>query len=186
LLEKAVNDNEKGRITNKQFVDIASPLNAEAREIRDTLKAYNSLPAQLRGNGGIASRIGSGDPSGMMSGPLPAGMRAKGSVVAPLRFSDEQLKGMFEALQTKSSFQLKTKGFESVDSDLPTQLQEWVVGPQYEPWLLDRLPAMPIEAPSLEYIIHNATTGSPGIVAEGAQKPGLVFETEPARATWRN
>lgn len=44
LLEKAVDDNEKGRITNKQFVDIASPLNAEAREIGDTLKAYNSLP----------------------------------------------------------------------------------------------------------------------------------------------
>ncbi|BBY38469.1 hypothetical protein MMAN_26030 [Mycobacterium mantenii] len=182
LLEKAVDDNEKGRITNKQFVDIASPLNAEAREIGDTLKAYNSLPPQLRGNGGM-HRVGSGDPSGMMSGPLPAGMRAKGSVVAPLRFSDEQLKGMFEALQTKSSFQLKTKGFESVDSDLPAQLQEWVVGPQYEPRLLDRLPAQAIEAPSLEYIIHNATTGSPGIVAEGQPKPELLFQTEPATAT---
>ena len=35
----------------------------------------------------------------------------------------------------------------------------------------------------MEYIIHNATTGAPAVVAEGAEKPELVFETEPATAT---
>jgi HK97 family phage major capsid protein len=49
--------------------------------------------------------------------------------------------------------------------------------------LLDHLPVQPIEAPSLEYVVHNSTTGAPAIVAEGAAKPELVFNTESLIAT---
>ena len=36
----------------------------------------------------------------------------------------------------------------------------------------------PTQAPSCEYIRHTSTTGTPAIVAEGAVKPELVFNTD--------
>lgn len=81
-------------------------------------------------------------------------------------------------VRSRQSFALHTKAFGSADSLLPAELQQSVVGPQYEARLLDRLPVQPTSAPSWEYIRHTSTTGTPGIVAEGEVKPELVFNTD--------
>lgn len=49
--------------------------------------------------------------------------------------------------------------------------------------MLDKLPTQAIDGPSLEYIVHQSTTGAPAIVSEGAVKPELVFNTAPQTAT---
>jgi HK97 family phage major capsid protein len=85
---------------------------------------------------------------------------------------------MHDAITHRSNFAIKTKDFNTVDSLLPAQLQPNVVGPQYEGRLLDRLLVEVIDAPSLEFIRHTSTTGAPAIVAEGAPKPELVFNTD--------
>jgi HK97 family phage major capsid protein len=66
---------------------------------------------------------------------------------------------------------------------LPPQLYPLVIGPQYEPRLMDVLPAMGIDAPSLEYVQHTSTTGAPGVVLEGQPKPELIFNVQKVIAT---
>jgi HK97 family phage major capsid protein len=168
---KGVDD---GQITTKAFAEYMNgPTGAIARdkEISDGLKAYNAA-SKFDGMGGANG----GTP------PRP-GLRRKGAQVAPLAFEEEHLKAMHDAVTHRQSFAIKTKSFNTVDSLLPAQLQPNVVGPQYETRLLDRLPVQVIDAPSLEYIRHTSTTGTPAIVAEGAPKPELVFNTDKQIAT---
>ena len=99
-----------------------------------------------------------------------------------LQFSDAQIKALHQAVVSQQSISLKT-GFNSAVGELPPQLYPQILGPIHENRLLDRLPTMAIEAPSLEYVRHTGTTGSPAIVAEGQQKPELVFAVDHVIAT---
>jgi HK97 family phage major capsid protein len=175
IIGKALDDERSGRISDKAFIATVGPLNTEAQEIEATLKAYNQIPAAMRGNAGM------GNDGGMR--PPALGMRMKGAAACPLHFDENELKGMYDALSHGSTSSIRTKAFSSVDALLPAELQQFIVGPQYENRLLDHLPVQPIQAPSLEYIVHSSTTGAPAIVAEGQPKPELVFVTEPVTAT---
>ncbi len=101
----------------------------------------------------------------------------------PLEFDQAQLKGMHQAVLSRQSFQIQTKDFNSPVSQLPAQLYPTVLGPIHENRLMERLPTLPIEAPSLEYIRHTGTTGVPAVTAEGAVKPELVFAIDKLIAT---
>ena len=85
---------------------------------------------------------------------------------------------MHAAVQQQSSFRIEARDFSTADSLLPSQLWQQIVGPQHENRLLGRLPLFPLDAPSVEIVVHNSTTGAAAVVAEGASKPELVFETE--------
>jgi hypothetical protein len=61
---------------------------------------------------------------------------------------------------------LEHRAFSTVDSLLPPSLQPLVVGPQYESRLLTRFPLVSTDAPSIEYIRHTSTSGTPTLVAE--------------------
>jgi HK97 family phage major capsid protein len=61
---------------------------------------------------------------------------------------------------------------------LPPSLQPLVVGPQYESRLLTRFPLVSTDAPSIEYIRHTSTSGTPTLEAEGALKPEVVMNTD--------
>lgn len=101
----------------------------------------------------------------------------------PLEFDQAQLKAMHQAALSRQSFQITTKGFNSPVSQIPSQLFPTVLGPVHENRLMERLPTLPIEAPSLEYIRHTGTTGTPAVTAEGAVKPELVFAIDKVIAT---
>jgi HK97 family phage major capsid protein len=97
---------------------------------------------------------------------------ARGSQVAPLGFDNASVKALHDAVVSRQSIQIK--GFSSPSSLLPPQLYPNVLGPIHENRLLDRLPTLAVDAPSLEYVRHVSTTGTPSTVAEGAVKPELV------------
>ncbi len=181
--QKAVRQCENGEITVAELTPKMARLERDDKELAEALKSFNSIPTHLRGGGGAGSgRNENGDSSGMFT-PTPPGMRTKGAQAVPLGFDENELRAMHEAVSHRQSYALKTKAFNSVDSLLPAQLQPWVVGPQYEGRLLDHLPVQPIEAPSLEYIVHTGTIGPPAIVPEGGVKPEVTFNTESVIAT---
>jgi HK97 family phage major capsid protein len=101
----------------------------------------------------------------------------------PLEFDPAHLKAMHQAVMSRQSFQIHTKDFNSPISQLPPQLYPGILGPIHENRLMERLPTLPIEAPSLEYIRHTGTTGVPAVTAEGAVKPELVFAIDKLIAT---
>jgi len=116
-------------------------------------------------------------------GTLMMATGTKGSRGAPsLRFNDEQLKALHTAVISQQSIALKT-GFNTAVDELPAQLYPSILGPIHENRLLDRLPTFPVSAPSIEYVRHISTTGAPAIVAEGQQKPELIFAVDHVIAT---
>jgi HK97 family phage major capsid protein len=71
------------------------------------------------------------------------------------------------------------RDFSGTPSGMPVStLWPWVIGPEYENRLLDRLPVAPTDLPVTTYIRHVSTTGSPAVTAPGALKPELKFVTD--------
>ncbi|WP_158087191.1 phage major capsid protein [Mycobacterium aquaticum] len=162
---KAFND---GTITTKAFTEYMVYAQNRDKEITEQIKAYNAAAGIMTGPGET---------------PRSQGLRRKGSEVCPIGFDEIQLKAMHDAISHKASYAITTKAFSTVDGLLPAQLAPYVVGPQFESRLLDRLPVELVTAPSLEYIRHTSTTNAPGIVAEGQPKPELIFNTDKVVAT---
>jgi HK97 family phage major capsid protein len=166
---------DAGRITAKAFTEFMNGNGdgktgaiARDKEIADGVKAYNAA-SRYDGLAGAA---------GATSQSQVSGFRGKATQYAPIDLSTDTLKQMHGAIQTQTPFVVKTKDFSSVDSLLPSELQSTVVGPQHETRLLERLPVLPTSAPSIEYIRHLSTTGTPAVTAEGAVKPELKFNTD--------
>jgi HK97 family phage major capsid protein len=133
----------------------------DAAEVRH--KAVSNHPLN-REFGGSAADV---------DAPVYASKAATGRQVAPLAIDEAAMKSLHAAVVSRTAF--ATKSFNTANSHLPAQLSPQVLGPIHENRLLDRLPTLPIQAPSYEYIRHTGTTGSPAITAEGAAKPELVF-----------
>jgi HK97 family phage major capsid protein len=70
---------------------------------------------------------------------------------------------------------IRVKAFSSVDPLLPAQLFPSVIGRIHENRLLDRLPVTSMSAPSLEFLVHQSSTGTPALTAEGATKPDITL-----------
>ncbi len=96
----------------------------------------------------------------------------------PLGFSQEQLRAMHAAILENRTLKIESRAFSTVDPLLPPQLWPVVIGPEYEDRLLDRLPGAAATAPSVEFIQHQSTTGTPAPTAEGAVKSELVYNTD--------
>jgi HK97 family phage major capsid protein len=163
-----------GTVT-KAFMD---DIELETKQIEAELKGHKRA-LEFRAGSEIGEPI-----------PVAEGQVAPASVVNPLRFDMESLKSMHQAIKQRQNYQisakagggfaddisLKTPGvFSSPVSSLPPQLYPYVLPPIHESRIMDRLPAMQITAPVLEYIQHVSSSGTPGIVAEGASKPEVTF-----------
>jgi hypothetical protein len=167
-----------GQILNKGDAMTGAEATAALAEWNLCEKAITLHANAARLSGGLPGDDGSPVPG---SGGQPVAnkdLRGKASEYAPLGFSTDQLKSMHQAMSSNSPYAIRTKAFSSVDALLPADLQSSVVGPQYEGRLLDHLQILPTQAPSIEYIRHTSTTGSPAITAEGSPKPELVFVTD--------
>jgi HK97 family phage major capsid protein len=150
-------------------------------EIDEQLKAYKS-GLKIRG----ASEMGDD------AAPTPEGVLRPGREVNPLGFSHADLKMAHEAIMRRQPYEIRAKSggftqnatiktpgtFSSPVSALPPQLWPTVVHPEHENRILDRLPATQIGAPSIEFIQHVSSTGTPLVVAEGATKPEISFQTQ--------
>jgi HK97 family phage major capsid protein len=114
--------------------------------------------------------------------------RKLGREVAPLALSEPSLKALYDAAESGQTVRVKgyqpeTKAFSTVDGILPPQLQPGVVEQIHEWRLLDYLPTQGITSPSLEYLKHTSSTGTPGIVVEGGLKPDVTLNTQGATVT---
>jgi HK97 family phage major capsid protein len=96
-----------------------------------------------------------------------------GRDVCPLAFTEESLKRVHKAMQDGQS--IRVKAFSTVEPLLPAQLFPSVIGRIHEHRLLDRLPVTSMSAPSLEFLVHQSSTGTPAITAEGALKPDVTL-----------
>jgi HK97 family phage major capsid protein len=101
------------------------------------------------------------------------GIHQKGRDVSPLAFTENSMRTMHKAIENRTP--VSVKAFSTIDSLLPAELSPLVIGKVHERRLLDRLPAMPVTAPSYEFIVHSSSTGAPAVTAEGATKPDVVL-----------
>ncbi|MDQ1576654.1 MAG: hypothetical protein QOH55_1804 [Microbacteriaceae bacterium] len=91
--------------------------------------------------------------------------------------SEEQLRGLHDAVLSHKSyrFEVETKGPSSL---VPDQLVPGIVALPHEPTrVLALLASSAMDAPVIEYIQHQSTTGTAGMVAAGGLKPAVVLNT---------
>jgi HK97 family phage major capsid protein len=110
--------------------------------------------------------------------------RQLGREVCPMAFKESDLRAVHQAMQEGRNIRIKafdpadveTKAFSTVDSLLPAQLFPSIIAKIHEHRLLDRLPVIPMTAPSIEFLVHSSSTsGPPAITAEGALKPDITL-----------
>ena len=127
------------------------------------------------------ARSGAGDPDveaiRKATATAEVNQRA-GNAVAPLRFDEHELRELHAAILSQTPRRIEARAFFSPDAYLPAQLWQQIIGPQHENRILDRLISVPLDAPSVEWIRHNSTTGTATVVAEGALKPEAVFDLD--------
>jgi HK97 family phage major capsid protein len=155
-------------------------LEAEYGAVEDGLKSYKR---------GLQFRAGS--EVGAPPEPPREGELVPGRQLSPLSFDYADLKMCHEAILNRQPMQIRAKAgdfmgdakvktpgtFSSPVSALPSQLWPTVLAPQHENRILDRLPTTMMSAPSLQFIQHVSSTGTPAIVAEGTTKPEIQFVT---------
>jgi HK97 family phage major capsid protein len=112
------------------------------------------------------------------SGPAPSynTKAVTGGQLSPLNFSDESLGAMYKAFNARQPMSIESKGYSTIESLLPAELDPQVVAKIHENRLLERIPAIAISAPSYEFIVHNfaSDSGGPSAVAEGGSKPEYI------------
>jgi hypothetical protein len=125
---------------------------------------------------------------------VPVGKKLTGAHVSPMAFSEPTLKAMYKAYVDGQPLSVKaeSKAFSTVDPLLPAQLDPIVV-PQFHEWrILDHLPAIGINAPSYEFIIHSFSGDTLGggsvssasiVVSEGGTKPEYIPDVTSSVAT---
>ncbi|WAJ43128.1 phage major capsid protein [Mycobacterium sp. Aquia_216] len=202
--ERLVKLRAEARAKRDAIVDRAERESRERLTIDET-RAFERLTEQISGSAGFDERIGElaadikrsgrGDPDAEQVRKATANPTGPGSTTldqregwawgrAPrLDFDVEQLRATHERMRSGSEARLEQRLYSSAESDLPSQLYPWVIGAVHEDRLLDRIPTQLVEAPSVEYIVHQSTTGAPAVVAEGQPKPEVVMNYVPQIAT---
>jgi HK97 family phage major capsid protein len=127
-------------------------------EEQDEYDRMGQLPAALRGGGGGARPVRGG---------------TTGAHISPLDPPIEELRRMFEQVHRGLPAAYEHRAPSTADSLLPPELFPQVIGAIHPTRILDRLPSYAIQMPSVEYVRHISTTGTPGTVAEGAVKPSI-------------
>src|SRR5437588_5908800 len=109
---------------------------------------------------------------------ITSGQQPEGKGAPPIVFDEDQLRQAHVALAIRQSYAVEQRAFSTVDSLLPPWLSPVIVGPQHENRLLGRLPVVPADGLSVEFIRHTSTTGAAAITAEGALKPEVTLVTD--------
>jgi HK97 family phage major capsid protein len=97
---------------------------------------------------------------------------------APLGLDIEQLRQLHHATRTGGhcKIEVERRAYSSVDSDLPPVLYPTIIGQVHESRLLNRIPVQLLDSgPSVDYVRHISSAGTPAIVAEGAVKPEVTM-----------
>ena len=171
LVTKALDDEEAGRLTTKQFIGTVSPLIDEADDIDVQMKAYNQA---LRWGGGHALDDTSGDPPEWSGGPggfPPARGIDNGK---RLVFGTKSASGL--ASQDARRWPAWQQGTEQSASAVVAQEFAPIIAlgkPAHS--LLDVLPTIPHDSAEFAYMRQTTRTNNAAVVAESALKPTSVY-----------
>jgi HK97 family phage major capsid protein len=106
--------------------------------------------------------------------------------LAPLGYTDEQLRRSFDQLHRGESAVLEARTTNTVTGLIPPDLGPILpVFPKHENRLLNKLPGISIDVPAIAYLEVTATSGSAAIVPEGGAKPELLMPATQQVATAR-
>ena len=95
-----------------------------------------------------------------------------------LTLGEAETKALFQAASTKSTMRIETKAAMDPGTLIPAQLLPGLVDLRFEPVrILDHIPATPMAGPSVDFISNTSATGVAGMVARGAAKPEVEFNT---------
>jgi HK97 family phage major capsid protein len=155
---------------------------AEARELSELTDTMRGLAAHIEDVRVDEARAGLGAYA-HLSKSARRGRANTGATVAPIGFDPEELRHAHERLCRGESVRLEARAFTTAGPILPAELAPWVTELQHEGRILDRLPAIGIEMPSIEIIQVNSVTGSAGVVVEGQTKPEIVPQATPLTVT---
>jgi HK97 family phage major capsid protein len=210
-LDRLIVMRNQARSKRQAILDRAESEGREELTVDET-RAIRAIAAQLEGADGeegldarigflhaeVQRGLGNDDPANAelleaLGGQRRNGVHRPGNHVAPLAFAQADVRAMFEAARTRSSYSIRaqrpsgeeSRAFGSPEQYLPAQLFPGVVGMQHENRILDQIPAIGTDSPFYAFIRHNATTedddetpGTAGIVAEGALKPEVILQTD--------
>jgi hypothetical protein len=141
---------------------------SEQKALESDRTGYANAEAMMNKMGGLAA--GS---LGNAELPLP-NKRMKGRDFCPLQFREEDLKAVHKAMERGEN--IRIKAFSTVDPLLPPELFPSIIAKIHEHRLLDHLPVIGMSAPSIEFLVHQSSTGGPpAITAEGALKPDVTL-----------
>lgn len=187
----AVTENPALNFARKQAA--LGPLEEEMKHWEQEATSWEFVDSKRRAfNGAGGAETMGADHSGGYNAPA---VDAYGQPVAQLRRAPnlipdpEQMRELFEAVTSQKSLKIQIKSPSSdagntTAGQLPAQLYPGIGGMGHEPVrILDHIPTTGMQGPSIEFISHTSTTGTAGMVAAGALKPEVVFNTTPVILT---
>jgi len=177
--DRAYRDLGNGSIDEKAFESIMSRIEKDMEA--DRVAALNRKKAQQ-----YAGSAGSAPDSGFVSRAKDLRDKGRGS---SLILSDQQCREMHTKAMNGEGVTVRTKNYTGssdlgysgvgLEGQIPAQLAAWITERVHERRIIDRLPSIDVDAPSFEIVQHTSTTGAPGIVAEGTEKPEVKLVTNP-------
>jgi HK97 family phage major capsid protein len=177
---EAIEKRYKTAYTMQEKATVKAELDAwmtESEDLRRERKGLELSREMMTKMGGNAGDLGSGSTA-------PSTKRLKGREFCPLAFKESDFKALHQAMATGQNIRIKsvgvgdveTKAFSTAESLLPAQLFGSLIAAVHEHRLLDHLPVIGMQAPSMEFIKHTGSSGGPpAIVAEGATKPDVTL-----------
>jgi Bacterial low temperature requirement A protein (LtrA) len=112
--------------------------------------------------------------------PFGGESRQRGAInsagrLAPLSFDAEQLRSAHTKIAAGGTAVLESRASNTVDPLLPPQLFDIPLFPRHENRLVDRLPGLALDAPSIEYLQVTSVSGTAAIVGESQLKPEVTM-----------
>lgn len=159
---------ERAQRQGRRFLspDEEAEYQAARASMRDLTERIDDTRAELR-------RCGSTPSFSRLSRALSGAGR-----VSPLAFEPDDLRGLHEKVSRGEPGRITARAFTGLQGQLPAQLFPNPLFPQHEDRVLDRLPGMLTDAPSVEYVRVTSVGGAPEIVPEGGLKPELTMPTD--------
>jgi len=116
---------------------------------------------------------------------LPGGFLQAGSAPG-LAMSEDQLRGLHDAVLSHKSYKIEVGLKDSVSSQLPATLMPGITPMRHEPnRIADLIPSTAMGTPVVEYLQHLSTTGTAGMVAAGTTKPSVALNVTKSEARAR-
>jgi len=118
--------------------------------------------------------------------PTDGGGLGQPSAAPGLAMSEDQLRGLHDAVLSHKSFKVEVGTKDTVSAQIPASLMPGITPMRHEPnRIADLIPSTAMGTPVIEYLQHLSTTGTAGMVAAGTTKPSVALNVTKLEARAR-